>query len=86
MLAAGSAAGAGGVVGHFWHNIPKDTVRQMGDPLGAGQSKLVVVTVNHNGKDIEVLLANASKKVVTDTVKGDLESAYDDALKKEASA
>ena len=35
---------------------------------------------------IAPLLANADKKMVQDTVKGDLEKAYGDALKKEASA
>jgi hypothetical protein len=87
MLAAGgTAAGAGGIVGHFHKNIPKATVAQMGDLLEAGQSGLVVAAVNKNGRDIEPLLANAEKKIVVDTVKGDLESAYGDALKKEASA
>jgi uncharacterized membrane protein len=87
MLAAGGTlAGAGGIVGHFHHNIPKDTVRQMGDLLDSGQSGIVVVAVNHKGNDIEPLLENAEKKIVIDTVKGDLESAYDDALRKEASA
>lgn len=85
MLAAGgTAAGAGGIIGHFHHNIPKETVREMGDLLEAGQSGLMVVAVNKKGNDIEPLLANAQKKIVVDTVKGDLESAYDDALKEEA--
>jgi uncharacterized membrane protein len=86
MLAAGgTVAGAGGIVGHFHHNIPKDTVRQMGDLLEDGESGLVVVAVNRKGDDIAPLLANAEKKMVKDTVKGDLEKAYGDALKKEAS-
>lgn len=83
MLAAGGTlAGAGGIVGHFHHNIPKDTVRQMGDVLETGQSGLVVVAVNHKGNDIEPLLENAETKIVIDTVKGDLEGAYEEALKK----
>jgi len=85
MLAAGGA-GAGGIVGHFWHNIPKETVREMSDLLAAGESGLVVVAVDRSGVDITPLLANAEKKVVVDSVKGDLEKAYNDALKKEASA
>ena len=87
MLAAGgTVAGAGGIVGHFWHTIPKDTVKEMGDLLTAGESGLVVVAVDRSGVDITPLLANAEKKVVVDSVKGDLEKAYNDALKKEASA
>jgi hypothetical protein len=44
-LAAGSAAGAGAAVGHFWHKLLKDTVRQMGDLLGAGHSEFVVLGI-----------------------------------------
>jgi uncharacterized membrane protein len=80
MIAAG--AGAGGIVGHFWHNIPKETVREMGDLLEDGESGILVVAVNRKGDDIAPLLANAEKKIVVDTVKGDLEGAYEDALKK----
>ena len=82
MLAAGGAvAGAGGIVGHFWHNIPKDTVQDMGTLLADGESGLVVVAVNRKGEDITPLLANAEKKIVVDTLKGDLESAYEEAVK-----
>jgi uncharacterized membrane protein len=87
MLAgAGATAGAGGIVGHFWHNIPKDTVHQMGDLLTAGEAGLVVVAVNRKGDDITPLLANAEKKIVVDTVKGDLEKAYQDAIQKESAS
>jgi uncharacterized membrane protein len=86
LAASGVAAGAGGIVGHFWHNIPKDTVKEMGDLLSDGQSGLVVVAVDRKGTDIEPMLAKAQKKIVIDTVKGDLESAYNDALTKEKAA
>jgi uncharacterized membrane protein len=86
LAASGATAGAGGIVGHFHHNIPKDTVRQMGDLLDAGESGLMVVAVNHKGSDIEPLLSNATKKIVVDTPAGDLESAYNEALKKEAAS
>ena len=85
MLAAGgTAAGAGGIIGHFHHEVPKDTVRKMGDLLEAGQSGLVVAAVNHKGNDITPMLSHADKKIVVDTVQGDLEGAYQDALKQEA--
>jgi uncharacterized membrane protein len=61
-------AGAGGLVGHFWDNIPKDTVRQMSDLLESGDAGLVIVAVNPQGVDVESLLANAVKKVVADDV------------------
>jgi hypothetical protein len=68
-------------VGHFLHNIPKDTVQDMGTLLADGESGLVVVAVNRKGEDITPLLANAEKKIVVDTLKGDLESAYEGAVK-----
>jgi len=66
-LAATAAvwAGAGGLVGHFWHNIPKDEVRRMTDVLEAGEYGLVIVAVNPTGADIGALLANASSKSVS---------------------
>lgn len=83
-LAATSAvwAGAGGLVGHFWHNIPKDEVRRMEDVLEAGQYGLVVVAVNPSGTAIDALLVNAIKKVVADGVTdpdGALEHAFEKA-------
>ena len=63
-------AGAGGLVGHFWDNIPKDEVRRMNDILEAGQHGLVVVAVN------------AQDKIVTDGITdpdGALELAFEKA-------
>ena len=79
---AAGLAGAGGIAGHFWHNIPKDTLREMSDTLEAGDSGLVVVAVNPQGSDLEGLLSGAQKVVIDATTKGDLEGAYDDAVKK----
>ena len=73
--------GAGGIVGHFWKNIAKETIQEMSQLLDDGQSGLVVVAVNRKGDDIEPLLSNAEKKVVTPTIKGDLETAYDTAVR-----
>ena len=75
MLAtAGVASGAGALVGHFHHNIPKKDVEAIGDLLESGQSGLVVVAVNKQGTDIEPLLKNAEKTVVTNTTWGDLDA------------
>ena len=55
---------------------------QLGDLLESGQSGLVVVAVNKQGTDIEPLLKNAEKTVVTNTTWGDL----DDEIAKEIAA
>ena len=62
------AAGTGGLIGHYWHNIPKDDVRRMGDTLRSGEFGLLIVAVNPKGANIGALLANAVKKVVNDDV------------------
>jgi uncharacterized membrane protein len=69
-LAASTAAwaGAGGLVGHFWKNIPKDQVRKLGDLLESGDFGLVIVAVNPKEAAIGDLLANASSKIVVDNV------------------
>ncbi|MET0910208.1 MAG: DUF1269 domain-containing protein [Ilumatobacteraceae bacterium] len=81
-LAATTAvwAGAGGLVGHFWKNIPKEQAREMGDLLENGDIGLVIVAVNPKGADVHALLANAASKVVTDDVSDTsqaLERAFD---------
>ena len=74
------AAGAGGLVGHFWHNIPKDDVRKMSDLLEAGDWGLVIVAVNPQGTDVGALLGHAVDKHVVDNVMdtdGELEKAFE---------
>ena len=75
-------AGAGGIAGHFHHNIPKEKTREMSDLLDSGESGLIIVAVNKKGSDIAPLLANAQKTIVDDTTKADLDAVYDDAIKK----
>ena len=70
-------AGAGGLAGHFWRNIPKDKIREMGDLLDAGESGLIVVAVDKQGTDIAPLLGRATKTVIDDSTKGDLAALYD---------
>jgi len=79
---AAGLAGAGGIAGHFWHNVPKETTRQMSDVLESGDSGLVVVAVNPSGNGITPLLSGAQKTVIDETTKGDLEAAYNDAIEK----
>jgi uncharacterized membrane protein len=81
-LAANTAvyAGAGGLVGHFWHNIPKDQVRKMSDLLETGEFGLVIVAVNPQGTDVGALLGHSIDKVVVDGVvdtEGELTKAFE---------
>jgi hypothetical protein len=73
-------AGVGGIVGHFWHNVPKGELRRMSDLLELGQAALVIVAVDHPGTDIEALLRNATEAIVTEADGGDIEQAYEEAL------
>jgi hypothetical protein len=77
VLASGAAAGAGAWVGHFHHNIPKKDVEAAANLLEAGHSGLIVVAVNRRGEDIEPLLRNADKTVVTNTTWGNLDAEID---------
>jgi uncharacterized membrane protein len=83
-VAAGGAgvAAAGGIVGHFWNNIPKEKIREVSDLLHAGQSGLLIVAVNHKGTDIAPLLDKAEKKTVIETTAGDLDAAFESGLQK----
>lgn len=80
-VGVGLAAGAGGLVGHYWHNIPKDDCKKMGALLEDGDSGMVVVAVNPKGSDVGALLANAASKIVTNNVSdtdGALEQAFEE--------
>ena len=59
-------AGVGGLVGHFWKNIPKDQLAKMDAILESGDYGLVIVAVNPKGVDVGALLANARSKSVSD--------------------
>ena len=51
LASPGAAGGAGAIVGHFHHNIPKKYVKAAGDLLESGQSALIVVAVNRRGEE-----------------------------------
>jgi len=81
-LVANSAvyAGAGGLAGHFWKNVPKDDARKLGDMLQAGDYGLIIVAVNPQGTDVGALLTHAASKHVIDGVHdtdGAIESAFE---------
>ena len=77
-----AVAGVGGIVGHFWHTISKEKLREISDLLQSGESGLLIVAVNHKGTDIAPLLENAEKKTVIETKAGDLDAAFEDGLQK----
>jgi hypothetical protein len=83
-VATGGAAlaGAGGIVGHFWHTIPKEKLREISELLHVGESGLLIIAVNRKGTDIAPLLENAEKKTVIETKAGNLDAAFEDGLKK----
>ncbi len=74
-------AGIGGLVGHFWKQIPKDDVRAMGDLLESGQAGLVVVAVDKKEAEVEAIVTKADKKIVRKVDDGDVEGAYNEAVK-----
>jgi hypothetical protein len=82
IAAVGAVAGTGGIVGHFWHTIPKEKLGEVSELIHSGEAALVVVAVNHNGTDITPLLENAKGKTVVETTAGDLDATFDNALKK----
>jgi uncharacterized membrane protein len=77
-----AGAGAGALVGHFHHNIPKKDVEAIGELLESGQSGLIVVAVNKVGTDIEPLLSGAVKTVVVQTTWGDLDAEIENEIAK----
>ena len=52
----------------------------MGDLLESGESGLIVVAVDKKGTDVEPLLSRATKTIIDDTTKGDLDALYDGAI------
>jgi uncharacterized membrane protein len=80
VVNAGVLAGAGGIVGHYWHNIPKKDLQELGDTLHEGEASLVVVAVDRMEADFDEAITRATKKTVKKMDKGDVEGAYGDAV------
>ena len=76
-------AGVGGIVGYFWHNIPKGQLLQMSDLLESGQAALVVVALDHIGDTDRSAAAHAIEAIVAETDGGDIEHAYQEAMARE---
>jgi len=79
LATVGAFAGAGGIVGHLWRNIPKGQVTEASELLDSGESGLLVVAVNPLS-DLESLLSRADKSVTFATVAGDLDAAFKKAV------
>ena len=73
-------AGVGAIVSHLWNDIPQGGLRHMGDLLETTQAALVVVALDHAGRDLEPLLANAATTVVIDLTPTDLEADFAKAI------
>jgi uncharacterized membrane protein len=81
LVGAGALGGAGAIVGHFWHQIPKQQLTEISDLLESGESAIVVVAVNHKKTDITPLLSDAEKSIVIETRAGDIDNEFATALK-----
>lgn len=81
VAAIAGGAGVGALVGHFWHNIPKDKINEAAALLETGESGLVVVAVNRKSTDMKPLLSHAEQSTVVETEAGDLDSQLDKELR-----
>jgi hypothetical protein len=80
-LASGAEwAGAAGILGHFWHEVPRDQLRTMSNLLEARQTGLIVVAVDHRAEHITPILSNATTKIVSDCLPADLEADFAKAI------
>ena len=69
-------AGAATIIGHFWHEVPRDLLRTMGNLLEAGQTGLIVVAVDHRAEYLDPVLSHATTKIAIDCVRADLEADF----------
>lgn len=81
VAAGGSAmAGVGGIVGHFWHNIPRVKVQAVSHLLHSGESGLLAVLANWQKSEVVPLLDRAQHVEVVETTVGRLDDAFDRAV------
>ena len=69
-------AGVGVIAGHFWHDIPREQLRQMSDLLEAGQASLAVIAVECERDVLNARLERASAKIISDSIWADLETDF----------
>ena len=80
VVDAAVLAGTGGVIGHYWRQIPKHDLREMTDVLEAGEVGLVVVAVDKVHADIDAALSRAHTKIAKHLQDMDVEKAYEEAV------
>ena len=76
-LAAGLSShaewiGAAAIVGRFWHQVPRDKLRNMSNLLEAGQAGLAVVAVAHTNQEVVTCLSGATTAVLSESILVDL--------------
>jgi uncharacterized membrane protein len=74
-------AGVGGIVGHFWHGIPREQVQEVSRLLHTGESGLLAVLANWHEDEVAPLLEHAEHVEVVRTTVGNLDDAFDRAVK-----
>lgn len=57
-------AGAGGLVGHFWHGMSRSDVRELGTLLDDGEAALVVIGTSKIEAEVAKALARAQQRIV----------------------
>jgi uncharacterized membrane protein len=80
MATSTAWAGVAAIVAHLWNDVPKGMLRNMSDLVEMTQTALVVVALDHSGKDLEALLAGAPSVVVTDLTPTDVEADFSKAI------
>ena len=80
VVEGGVLAGAGGIVGHYWHNISKKDLRELGDALEEGQASLVVVAIDKKEAEVDAVIEKADRKMVKKIENGDVEGAFNEAV------
>jgi hypothetical protein len=75
--------GAAAIVGRFWHQIPREKLRNMSNLLEAGQAGLAVVAVAHNTQDVVACLSGASAAVLSESIDLDLLTDFAQAAREE---
>jgi hypothetical protein len=70
-------AGVGVIACHFWHEIPRQQLREMSDLLEAGQASLAVVAVECDRDVLSARLEHANTTIVSDSIWADLEAEFE---------
>src|SRR5262249_20300206 len=81
VAATGATTGIAAWIGHFYHQIPKEDIQELGTLLDSGESAVFVVTVNPKQTDIAPLLMHPEKYKVIQATAGDWDDVARQAMK-----